>query len=338
MNTLNQIPNQIPNQIVKKRIDIDKLLKVDIKYEKIEKIKTIKSYSRRNVRYREKTLSNKEIINKINSRLSEIKKYLSDFVDVSKKLEDKLNSIISDNKNVQSSDNWRKEILNEYKNKLVKEQQLNSIQNKINLIKEKITQANQFITNYERDLLCVKKEEENLNRERKEYAELNPIISMFNEKMPYLNLMCPYLQHPTDCNCHSQKLNKNLPSEKLKLNIYSAQLIKKDSIEQILFQYNSIKKCLNEKFNLILAEQVCNNFTSKYSIKHMVSTGLKIYDGNNLHSGEPFHDIIFLHFNYLKSYFNHDSEFEKNIIKLLNVFIDLIVFIRPDIDEYIRHN
>ena len=128
--------NQISEKIIEEKIDIDKLLKVVIEYKVMEK-HYIKYTSKGKQSFG--TRKNDKIIEKINLSLSELKKYLLDFINVNKILEKELNSIIDDNKkNEIPVDNWREEMLIEHKNKCIKEKELNLIQNKINLIKKKL--------------------------------------------------------------------------------------------------------------------------------------------------------------------------------------------------------
>ena len=155
---------------------------------------------------------------------------------------------------------------------------------------------------------------------------------MFNEKIPDLKLLCPYMKVGSGCNSQPQQLNRQFShSEKLKLNIQTLKLIKNDTIEQILLQYNSIKKCLSEN---LLTEPIFNTFTYKYNIKQQIRTGFtKSYDGSFSDTGEPEYDIMFLHFNYI----NYRKQVPKNIIKILNIFLELIIFMRPDVEEIINH-
>ena len=103
--------------------------------------------------------------------------------------------------------------------------------------------------------------------------------------------------------------------------------------------YIELKKCLSETFNPSLVEPICNHFTSKYNIKQIIPTGFKREYGIGCGGGtigEPNGDIMFFHFNFLKINNNYKQAFE-NTTKLLNIFLDLIIFIRPDVDEQVNH-
>jgi hypothetical protein len=212
--------------------------------------------------------TNVKTITEINSNLSELKEHLSNFINANEILEHQLNSI-NNNKNDQVSDNWREDMLNEHKNKLIKEQQLQKIRDKINLIKKKITETNKCIANYEKDIITRNRKESDRIKQQKEHDELYPIISMFNSQI---------VKH----------------SKKVQINFQTAKIIKNIAIDQILFDYNSLKKYLSENFNPSLVEPICNHFASKYSIKNLIPTEFNC---------------------------------------LVKIFLDLIIFIRPDIES-----
>lgn len=224
-------------------------------------------------------------IKNINKRLSGLKIYLRDCNLKKYKLEQQLNlkknkleqrNIYLNycNKNDQSTDNLREYILNQHNKILINKQQLDQIQIEINSINKKITETHERIASGERMIITINKEEEKCIKEKKNLYEvndeLNPIITMFNSRILDLNLL-------------------------FKIRLETAILIKNDSIDNILFHYNSLKKCLNETFNPSLVEPICNHFISKYHIKNLIS-----YINNN---------------------------------KVIKIFLDLIIFIRPDIDE-----
>jgi hypothetical protein len=320
--------------------DIDQLLKIEIKYIDF-KIKTVQAtHSTLHNRSYERSFDAQII--KINSRLSELKNILLNFINANKILEQELNSI-NNNKNDQVSNNWRENMLNEHNNKLIKEQQLQKIQNKINLIKKKITETHQCIASYERE----KKIKEKCIKEKKESDELIPIITMFNFQMPDLHLLFPYTHMYDDCNRQVVKHNHLLPSQKFKINLQMALLIKNSQQNQILFHYNSLKKCLSDTFEPYSVEIIWNNFANIYNIKNLIPSGycsqssqhnMYIF-GNQYSNGiitcESNPDIIFLNFNYIKIYSNKQNY--ENIKKLLNIFLDLIIFLRPDIEEQVNH-
>ena len=102
---------KLNSNAIKNKINIDELLKVVIKYEDI-KTEIVQQRYRPGIGYRRSyttTLSNNEVIIKINSRLSELKKYLPNFINANEILEQQLN-LINNKKNDQSSDNWREDM------------------------------------------------------------------------------------------------------------------------------------------------------------------------------------------------------------------------------------
>ena len=337
--------------------NIDELLKIDIKYENVVDKK--KHTSRRyNHRSRKIILSDTEkfelniknlndMCDKIESEIKKLNDLLENFNKGNEQLEkhlQSLNELIAEKTNKLNNTenkNWREKLLTEHNLKKeieTKKSEITKITEKKNLIDQKIIKINKYIGKYIQDKKECEKAISDLKEREKDKIELNPIVQIFNEQMPDLNLSCKITSIGTDCNCQQTSFNQSFESQKLRINANTARLIKYEQIDQLLLHYNLLKKSLSNNFNTGSIEQVCCNFASKYGITQLINTGYKEFDG--LYRCKPEYDILFLHFHWVKQipYNDNTKQAFENTIKLLKIFSDLIIFIRPDVEELVKNN